>query len=263
MTQKDHFNALAAAVVAAYQKESAAPAALVEKYSAMLDQAKATAKAARLAWDTAEEAARKERAALLDKTKGNAIDQVNQMRAKWRDEEEPPLEDAYTQANEALKRATMLANFAAIPFLSLQAVAILKIYAAFFEAFPKAGKLNRDSSRRDMIQGYIKEINPSFFYWGSLKMLGAEVRADPYDYEGQTTKEQTSKALESAENRRAGCLKSESDIISRVDLIEQAEKQLAKFKATYEKSGAALRTLMQGLFTQNETLDKLKNIHFS
>ena len=59
MTQKDHFNALAAAVVAAYQKESAAPAALVEKYSAMLDQAKATAKAARLAWDTAEEKARK------------------------------------------------------------------------------------------------------------------------------------------------------------------------------------------------------------
>ena len=57
MTQKDHFNALAAAVVAAYQKESGAPAALVEKYSAMLDQAKATAKAARLAWDTAEEAA--------------------------------------------------------------------------------------------------------------------------------------------------------------------------------------------------------------
>ena len=263
MTQKDHFNALAAAVVAAYQKESAAPAALVEKYSAMLDQAKATAKAARLAWDTAEEAARKERAALLDKTKGNAIDQVNQMRAKWRDEEEPPLEDAYTQANEALKRATMLANFAAIPFLSLQAVAILKIYAAFFEAFPKAGTLNRNSSRRDMIQGYIKEINPSFFYWGSLKMLGAEVRADPYDYEGQTTKEQTSKALESAESRHTACLKSEADIISRVDLIEQAEKQLAAFKATYEKSGRALRNLMQGLFTQNETLDKLKNIHFS
>ena len=156
----------------------------------------------------------------------------------------------------------MLANFAAIPFLSLQAVAILKIYAAFFEAFPKAGKLNRDSSRRDMIQGYIKEINPSFFYWGSLKMLGAEVRADPYDYEGQTTKEQTAKALESAESRRAACMKSESDIISRVDLIEQAEKQLDTFKATYEKSGRALRNLMQGLFTQNETLDKLKNISF-
>ena len=262
MTQKDHFNALAAVVVAAYQKESAAPAALVEKYSAMLDQAKATAKAARLAWDTAEEAARKERAALLDKKDPDAFDLVNQMRAKWRDEEEPPLEDAYTQANEALKRATMLANFAAIPFLSLQAVAILKIYAAFFEAFPKAGTLNRNSSRRDMIQAYIKDINPSFFYWGSLKMLGAEVRADPYDYEGQTTKEQTSKALESAESRHAGCLKSESDIISRVDLIEQAEKQLAKFNATYEKSCRSLSTLMQGLFTQNETLDKLKNISF-
>ena len=263
MTQKDHFNALAAAVVAAYQKESAAPAALVEKYSAMLDQAKATAKAARLAWDTAEEKARKERAALLDKKDPDAFDLVSQMRAKWRDEEEPPLEDAYTQANEALKRATMLANFAAIPFLSLQAVAILKLYAAFFEAFPKAGTLNRNSSRRDMIQGYIKEINPSFFYWGSLKMLGAEVRADPYNYEGQTTKEEAAKALESAESRHTACLKSEADIISRVDLIEQAEKQLAKFKATYEKSGAALRTLMQGLFTQNETLDKLKNIHFS
>ena len=262
MTQKDHFNAIAAAVVAAYQKESAAPAALVEKYSAMLDQAKATAKAARLAWDTAEEAARKERAALLDKKDPDAFDLVSQMRAKWRDEEEPPLEDAYTQANEALKRATMLANFAAIPFLSLQAVAILKLYAAFFEAFPKAGTLNRNSSRRDMIQGYIKEINPSFFYWGSLKMLGAEVRADPYDYEGQTTKEQTAKALESAESRRAACMKSESDIISRVDLIEQAEKQLDTFKATYEKSGRALRNLMQGLFTQNETLDKLKNISF-
>ena len=262
MTQKDHFNALAAAVVAAYQKESAAPAALVEKYSALLDQAKATAKAARLAWDTAEEAARKERAALLDKKDPDAFDLVNQMRAKWRDEEEPPLEDAYTQANEALKRATMLANFAAIPFLSLQAVAILKIYAAFFEAFPKAGTLNRNSSRRDMIQGYIKEINPSFFFWGNLKMLGAEVRADPYNYEGQTTKEETAKALESAESRRAACLKSEADILSRVDLIEQAEKQLATFKATYEKSGRALRNLMQGLFTQNETLDKLKNISF-
>lgn len=262
MTQKDHFNALAAAVVAAYQKESAAPAALVEKYSAMLDQAKATAKAARLAWDTAEEAARKERAALLDKKNPDAFDLVNQMRAKWRDEEEPPLEDAYTQANEALKRATMLANFAAIPFLSLQAVAILKIYAAFFEAFPKAGKLNRDSSRRDMIQGYIKEINPSFFYWGSLKMLGAEVRADPYNYEGQTTKEQTAESLKSAESRYIASLKTEADILSRVDIIEQAEKQLATFKATYEKSGRALRNLMQGLFTQAETLDKLKNISF-
>lgn len=262
MTQKDHFNTLAAAVVAAYQKESAAPAALVEKYSAMLDQAKATAKAARLAWDTAEEAARKERAALLDKTKGNAIDQVNQLRKQWKDEQEPPLVEAYTQANEALKRATMLANFAAIPFLSLQAVAILKIYAAFFEAFPKAGTLNRDSSRRELIQGYIKEINPSFFWWGSLKMLGAEVRVDPYNYEGQTTKEEAAKALESAESRHAACLKSESDIISRVDLIEQAEKQLATFKATYEKSGRALRNLMQGLFTQTETLDKLKNISF-
>ena len=202
------------------------------------------------------------RAALLDKKDPDAFDLVSQLRAKWRDEEEPPLEDAYTQANEALKRVTMLANFAAIPFLSLQAVAILKIYAAFFEAFPKVGKLNRDSSRRDMIQGYIKEINPSFFYWGSLKMLGAEVRADPYDYEGQTTKEQTAKALESAESRRAACMKSESDIISRVDLIEQAEKQLDTFKATYEKSGRALRNLMQGLFTQTETLDKLKNISF-
>lgn len=262
MTQKDHFNALAAAVVAAYQKESAAPAALVEKYSAMLDQAKATAKAARLAWDTAEEAARKERAALLDKKDPDAFDLVNQMRAKWRDEEEPPLEDAYTQANEALKRATMLANFAAIPFLSLQAVAILKLYAAFFEAFPKAGTLNRNSSRRDAIQAYVNQINPDFYYWGSLKLLGAEVRADPYSYEGQTTKEQTAKALESAESRRAACLKSESDILSRVDLIEQAEKQLATFKATYEKSGRALRNLMQGLFTQTETLDKLKNISF-
>ena len=262
MTQKDHFNALAAAVVAAYQKESAAPAALVEKYSALLDQAKATAKAARLAWDTAEEAARKERAALLDKKDPDAFDLVNQMRAKWRDEEEPPLEDAYTQANEALKRATMLANFAAIPFLSLQAVAILKLYAAFFEAFPKAGTLNRNSSRRELIQEYIKQINPSFFWWGSLKMLGAEVRADPYNYEGQTTKEETAKALESAESRHAACLKTEADILSRVDLIEQAEKQLATFKATYEKSGRALRNLMQGLFTQNETLDKLKNISF-
>lgn len=262
MTQKDHFNALAAAVVAAYQKESAAPAALVEKYSAMLDQAKEAAKAARAAWDNAEEEARHERAALLDKTKGDAIGQVNQMRAKWKDEEEPPLVDAYTQANEALKRATMLANFAAIPFLSLQAVAILKIYAAFFEAFPKAGKLNRDSSRRDMIQGYIKEINPSFFYWGSLKMLGAEVRADPYNYEGQTTKEQAAEALKNAESRHAACLKTEADILSRVDLIEQAEKQLATFKATYEKSGRALRQLMQGLFAVDETMDKLKNISF-
>ena len=262
MTQKDHFNALAAAVVAAYQKESAAPAALVEKYSALLDQAKATAKAARIAWDTAEEAARKERAALLDKKDPDAFDLVNQMRAKWRDEEEPPLEDAYTQANEALKRATMLANFAAIPFLSLQAVAILKLYAAFFEAFPKAGSLNRSSSRRELIQEYIKQINPSFFWWGSLKMLGAEVRVDPYNYEGQTTKEEAAKALESAESRHAACLKSESDIISRVDLIEQAEKQLATFKATYEKSGRALRNLMQGLFTQTETLDKLKKISF-
>ena len=58
-------------------------------------------------------------------------------------------------------------------------------------------------------------------------MLGAEVRADPYNYEGQTTKEQTAKALESAESRRAACLKTEADIISRVDLIEQAEKQLS------------------------------------
>lgn len=262
MTQKDYFNTLAAAVVAAYQKESAAPAALVEKYSAMLDQAKATAKAARLAWDTAEEKARKERAALLDKTKGNAVDQVNQLRKQWKDEQEPPLVDAYTQANEALKRVTMLANFAAIPFLSLQAVAILKIYAAFFEAHPKAGTLNRNSSRRDTIQEYIKQINPSVFCWGTLKLLGAEVRADPYNYEGQTTKEQTAKALEGAESRHAACMKSESDIISRVDLIEQAEKQLDTFKATYEKSGRALRNLMQGLFTQNETLEKLKNISF-
>ena len=91
-------------------------------------------------------------------------------------------------------------------------------------------------------------------------MLGAEVRADPYNYEGQTTKEEAAKALESAESRHAACLKSESDILSRVDLIEQAEKQLATFKATYEKSGRALRNLMQGLFTQTETLDKLKNI---
>ena len=262
MTQKDHFNALAAAVVAAHPQESAAPAALVEKYSAMLDQAKATAKAARLAWDTAEEKARKERAALLDKKDPDAFDLVNQMRKQWKDEQEPPLVEAYTQATEALKRATMLANFAAIPFLSLQAVAILKLYAAFFEAFPKAGTLNRNSSRRDMIQGYIKEINPSFFWWGSLKMLGAEVRVDPYNYEGQTTKEEAAKALESAESRHAACLKSESDIISRVDLIERAEKQLATFKATYEKSGRALRNLMQGLFTQTETLDKLKNISF-
>lgn len=262
MTQKDHFNALAAAVVAAYQKESAAPAALVEKYSAMLDQAKATAKAARLAWDTAEETAREERAALLESKDPDAFDKIHKMRAQWKDEQEPPLVEAYGQANEALKRATMLANFAAIPFLSLQAVAILKLYAAFFEAFPKAGTMNRNSRRRDMIQAYIKEITPGLFCWGTLKLLGAEVRADPYNYEGQTTKEQTAKALESAESRRAACLKNESDIISRVDLIEQAEKQLATFKATYEKSGRALRDLMQGLFTQDETLDKLKNISF-
>ena len=262
MTQKDHFNALAAAVVAAYQKESAAPAALVEKYSAMLDQAKATAKAARLAWDTAEEAARKERAALLDKTKGDAIDQVNQLRKQWKDEQEPPLVDAYTQANEALKRAEMLANLTAIPLLNLQAVAILKLYAAFFEAFPKVTTLNRSGSRREIIQEYIKQIDPKFFYWGSLKLYGAEVRADPYSYEGTTTKEKAAEALQSAEQRHERCLKSEADILNRVGLILQAQKQMQAFKTTYEKSGRALRQLMQGLFTVDETMDKLKNISF-
>ena len=262
MTQKDHFNALAAAVVAAYQKESAAPAALVQKYEAILGQAKEAAKVARAAWDNAEEEARHERAALLDQKTPEAYDKAHEMLKEWRDIQEPPLVDAYTAAGAQLKRAEMLANLTAIPLLNLQAVAILKLYAAFFEAFPKVGTLNRSGSRREIIQEYIKQINPGFFYWGSLKLYGAEVRADPYSYEGNTTKEKAAEALQSAESRHTACLKSEADIISRVDLIEQAEKQLATFKATYEKSGRALRDLMQGLFTQNETLDKLKNISF-
>ena len=262
MTQKEQYQKLAAAIVAEYQKESAAPAALVQKYEAILGQAKEAAKAARAAWDNAEEEARHERAALLDQKTPEAYEKAHEMLKEWRDIQEPPLVDAYTTAGAQLKRAEMLANLAALPLLSLRAVAILKLYAAFFEALPKVGTLNRSGSRREIIQEYIKQIDPKFFYWGSLKLYGAEVRADPYSYEGNTTKEKAVEALQSAEQRHERCLKSEADILNRVGLILQAQKQMQAFKTTYEKSGRALRQLMQGLFAVDETMDTLKNISF-
>lgn len=261
-TQKEKYQALAAAIVAKYLKESAAPAALVEQYHSILEHSKEAAKAARAAWDNAEVEAHEQRNALRDHKTPEAYDKANELLTKWKDEQEPPLVNAYTAAAAQLKRAEMLANLTAIPLLNLQAVAILKLYAAFFEAFPKVATLNRHGNRREIIQDYIKLINPSFYYWGALKLYGAEVRANPYSYEGTTSKEKTAEALKGAENRLAACLKSEADILNRVDLIEQAQKQLEAFKATYEKSGRALRNLMQGLFSANETLDKLKNVSF-
>ena len=262
MTQKEQYQKLAAAIVAEYQKESAAPAALVQKYETILGQAKEAAKEARDAWDNAEAEAREQRNALRDQKTPEAYDKANAMLKDWRDKQEPPLVDAYTAAAAQLKRAEMLANLAAVPLLSLQAVAILKLYASFFEACPKVATLNRHGNRREIIQDYIKQINASFYYWGSLKLYGAEVRADPYSYEGTTSKEKTAEALHGAEQRHERCLKSEADILNRVGLILQAQKQMQAFKETYEKSGRALRQLMQGLFAVDETMDKLKNISF-
>ena len=71
-----------------------------------------------------------------------------------------------------------------------------------------------------------------------------------------------SRRCDSAEKALAECIRTESDILNRAELIEAATKQLKQFKATYEKSAKALYDLMNDVYTQSTMYNTFHSIHF-
>lgn len=265
MTKAEQFEQLATKILEAYQKESASAIALAAKYSDAWNVAKQAKEAAKKAYDNAESKARAERATVRDEGhKSSQFDWMEKtaaMREQW-NKEEKPLLDSWNAANEAEKAAYTRANLTAIPVVNIQAVYILKLYAAFFEVYTNAGEVKRQSPRLDCVKKYVKQINESAIFGGRIDLCGASAIADPFTWEGTTNATRAAGALENVENDLKTCLKSESDILNRAELIERATAQLEAFKATYQKAGKTLAALMEGLASRQSMFNEYTKISF-
>ena len=265
MTKAEQFEQLATKILEAYQKESASAIALAAKYSDAWNVAKQAKEAAKKAYDNAESKARAERAAVRDEGhKGGQFDWIEKttaMREQWHKDEKPLLE-SWNAANEAEKAAYTRANLTAIPVVNIQAVYILKLYAAFFEVYTNAGEVKRQSPRLDCVKKYVKLINERAIFGGRIDLCGASAMADPFTWEGYTNAQRAAGALENVQSDLNSCLKSEADILSRAELIERATAQLEAFKATYQKAGKALAGLMEGLASRQSMFNEYTKISF-
>lgn len=255
MTKAEQFTTTAAAVVTEYEKEAAAAVALFRKYRDTHEQKQ----------EAMEQA--KEALSNLNNeyySKFTYKDIKNPEKAA----ERAPLEKAkneaselYTQAEESWKSAALRANMAANPIVKLQAVYILKLYQAFFRIYPNFGALPRNSKRLDPVKQFVKQIAPPGYY-DTPTLFSATADARYYDYTGQTSADIVEARTKSAEKALAECIRTESDILSRAELIEAATKQLKQFKSTYEKSAKALYNLMNDVYTQSDMYNTFHSIHF-
>ena len=265
MTKAEQFTTAATAILAEYQKESAAAVTLAAKYSDAWNLAKEAKAQAKAAYYAAESKARAERAAVRDEGhKGGQFDWIEKttaMREQWHKDEKPLLE-SWNAASEAEKAAYTRANLAAIPVVNMQAAYILKLYAAFFKVYPNAGEVKRTSPRLDCVKSFVKQINSSAIFGGRIDLCGASAIADPFTWEGTTNAARAAGALENVENDLKTCLKSEADILNRAELIERATAQLEAFKATYQKAGKALAALMEGLSSRQSMFNEYTKISF-
>ena len=98
----------------------------------------------------------------------------------------------------------------------------------------------------------LKQIKKYFVLWQNSTALQMFEAA---------TKATTEAELRRAEEGRAKCLKTEAEILDRLQLIEQARQQLETFKDTYEKSLRALLDIMEGMHDKAGTRDFFNSIH--
>ena len=91
-------------------------------------------------------------------------------------------------------------------------------------------------------------------------LSGAEAYCDPTHGRDTITPDTVQQVIDFNEKELADALKTECEILDRVDLIERAQQQLAAFKATYEKNASALYHLMHGLAVQSKEYENMRQI---
>lgn len=255
MTKAEQFTAAAAAVVAEYAKEAAGAVALFRKYRDAQEQKQKAMEQAKEAFSSLNNEYYSKFTYKDIKNPEKAAERAPLEKAK--DE----ASELYTQAEESWKSAALRANMAANPIVKLQAVYILKLYQAFFRIYPNYGALPRNSKRLDPVKKFVKEIAAPGYY-DTPTLFSATADARYYDYTGQTSAAIVEASTKSAEKALAECIRTESDILNRAELIEAATKQLKQFKATYEKSAKALYDLMNDVYTQSTMYNTFHSIHF-
>lgn len=268
MTKAEQFQKAAAAIIAEYRRECPSTTVLYQKavdaykiavdnytakqeeYDRANDQAHAERNAVRAEARAEQDQEKRER---LQKKVRAMLEQWLQTQARYT----APRDEAHA----AVVRASRYINLAAYPLAYLQAVSALKIYQAYFMVYDKVEGIPRNGTRAEAIREYVKQITGGSGYPSNIKISAAEVSADPFPCYGNATKETTARELESVEKARAKCLKTEAEILDRLQLIEQARQQLEKFKGTYEKSLRALLDIMDGMSDRANTRDFFNNIN--
>ena len=267
MTKAEQFQKAADAIIAEYRRECPSVTALYQKavdaYKIAVDDY--TAK--REEYDRASGQASAERDAVRAEARA---EQDQEKRDRLRQKAKAMLENWLStqaryavprdEADAALVHASRYINLAAYPLAYLQAVSALKIYQAYFAVYDKVESIPKDGTRAETIREYVKQITGGSGWPGSIKISTAEVSADPYPWHGNATKETTARELASVEERRAKCLKTEPEILDRLQLIEQARQQLETFKNTYEKSLRALLNIMDGMSERTKTREFFNDI---
>ena len=260
MTQAQQFDALCKTIIEEYQKAAAPILIIFKKYLAQWNEADGKVVDAQKAYNEAERAAYQDRC-----PDGKPVprflrsEEYNQKLQDW-EQKQIELLKALDAANHEREKAETLANLAGNPLVNLQAVQILKIYAAFFKARSNVKKLKKSGERLKTILEKCKDIAPCYNYPGELVEVFASAYVNPFNYEDETTPERVNKLLEDAQKELAAAITSEAEILSRAELIDQARTQLKAFKATYEKSASELYKIMDGLKARTKVYNELKEI---
>lgn len=161
-------------------------------------------------------------------------------------------------ADHERDKLQMLVNLAAVPIVRLQAVARMKVYKAYMAIY-KLTELKRSSARLNTIREQANKIARPGQY-SRMMLSGAQAYCSPYNGRDTITPATVQEVIEMNESELADALKTEAEMLDRIDLIDQAQKQLAAFKATYEKSASALYHLMDNLEKRNSFYETARSI---
>lgn len=252
MTKAEQFTTAAAAVIAEYQKAVAPYLAIYEKCSAKRQAAALVAVDAHKAYTEAEEAAREAR-----RGKSLKSGEYGKLLDAWK-AREPKLLNPMQAADHERDKLQILVNLAAVPIVRLQAIGRMKVYKAYMEVY-KLTELKSSSARLNTIREQANKI-AKIWQYGRLMLSGAQAYCSPYNGRDTITPTTLQEVITMNEKELADALKTEAEMLDRVDLIEQAQKQLAAFKATYEKSASALYHLMDNLETRNAFYESARSI---
>ena len=268
MTKAEQFQKAVENIVNEYRREYPNAYALYQKGNEQYKTAVANYAAKEEEWNRANDEAHAERNAVRAEMKAEADEQkraalhekVKRMLSQWI-ETQARYAAPRDKAHAEVVHASRFLNLAAYPLAYLQAVYALKIYQAYFVVYDKIEGVPKSGARADVIRDGVKQITGGSGWPTTIKINNAEVSADPYPWHGNATKATTEAELRRAEEGRAKCLKTEAEILDRLQLIEQARQQLETFKDTYEKSLRALLDIMEGMHDKAGTRDFFNSIH--